>query len=173
MIHIAANEAAIFLLPGSGVRPPPPEPEPVRLSDPPSILALMSTITPPPATDSMTLLAAAVVVHDHSSDHIVLLRRGPRAKFGRGLWDLPVGKSDPGEPVTATAVRELREETGLIVDPADLRLAPVVHGAHGVESPNGFLTVIFTAHRWRGALRNAEPDKHSEVRWVPVDALPQ
>ncbi|MGP3969586.1 NUDIX domain-containing protein [Streptomyces sp. 6N223] len=127
----------------------------------------------PPATDSMTMLAAAVVVHDRASDRVVLLRRGPRAKFARGLWDLPVGKSDPGEPVTATAVRELEEETGLVVDPADLRLAHVVHGAHGVESPAGFLTVVFTAHRWRGTLLNAEPGKHSEVRWVPVDALPE
>src|SRR5687767_8062068 len=86
----------------------------------------------PPATDSMTLLAAAVVVHDRAGGRVVLLQRGPGAKFGRGLWDLPVGKSDPGEPVTATAVRELREETGLIVDPAELRLVHVVHGAYGV-----------------------------------------
>jgi 8-oxo-dGTP pyrophosphatase MutT (NUDIX family) len=127
----------------------------------------------PPATDSMTLLAAAVVVHDRAGGRVVLLQRGPGAKFGRGLWDLPVGKSDPGEPVTATAVRELREETGLIVDPAELRLVHVVHGAYGVESPGGFLTVIFTAHRWRGTLVNAEPHKHSQVRWVPADSLPE
>ncbi|MEO3749260.1 NUDIX domain-containing protein [Streptomyces sp. B6B3] len=127
----------------------------------------------PPAIDSMTLLAAAVVVHDRDADRVVLLRRGPRAKFGRGLWDLPVGKSDPGEPVTETAVRELREETGLVVDPADLTLAHVVHGAVGAESPGGFLTVIFTAHRWRGTLVNAEPRKHSEVRWLPTGDLPR
>ncbi len=126
----------------------------------------------PPAIDSMTLLAAAVVVHDRATDRVVLLRRGPEAKFGRGLWDLPVGKSDPGEPVTQTAVRELREETGLVVDPADLRLAHVVHGAVGAEAPGGFLTVIFTAHRWRGTLVNAEPRKHSEVSWLPSGQLP-
>jgi hypothetical protein len=33
--------------------------------------------------------------------------------------------------------------------------------------------VIFAAHRWRGTLVNAEPAKHSEVRWVPVGALPE
>jgi 8-oxo-dGTP pyrophosphatase MutT (NUDIX family) len=128
--------------------------------------------TLPPATASMTLLAAAVVVHDRAAGRVLLLRRGPRAKFGRGLWDLPVGKCDPGEPVTAAAVRELREETGLLADPADLRLAHVVHGAKGAEAPNGFLTVIFLTERWSGEAVNREPDKHSEVGWRTVDALP-
>ncbi len=127
----------------------------------------------PPATTAMTMLAAAVIVHDPDTDRVVLLRRGPAAKFGRGLWDLPVGKSDPGEPVTVTAVRELAEETGLVVDPADLSLAHVIHAARGAEAPNGFLTVIFLARRWRGTLLNTEPHKHSEVRWVDAGALPQ
>jgi 8-oxo-dGTP pyrophosphatase MutT (NUDIX family) len=101
-----------------------------------------------------------------------MLQRGPAAKFGQGLWDLPVGKSDPGEPITWTAVRELREETGLIVDPAGLELAQVVHGADGIESLNGFLTVVFAAHEWTGELINAEPAKHAQVRWFDLDALP-
>lgn len=126
----------------------------------------------PPALDSMTLLAAAVVVHDPAARRVVMLRRGPRAKFGRGLWDVPVGKCDAGEPVTRAAVRELREETGLVVDPADLRLAHVVHGARGAEAPNGFLTLVFVVERWSGEPVNREPEKHSEVRWVELDALP-
>ncbi|MBV2153667.1 NUDIX domain-containing protein [Kitasatospora sp. SUK 42] len=125
-----------------------------------------------PATESMTLLVAAVIVHDLEAQRVVLLRRGPKAKFAQGLWDLPVGKSEPGEPITETAVRELKEETGLIVSPEDLRLAHIIHGARGVEAPNGFLTVVFAAHRWSGKLTNGEPDKHSEVAWADADAVP-
>jgi 8-oxo-dGTP pyrophosphatase MutT (NUDIX family) len=38
--------------------------------------------------------------------------------FRRGVWDLPKGKQDPGETLAQTALREVREETGL----ADLKL---------------------------------------------------
>lgn len=132
-----------------------------------------STTPLPPAVDSMTLLVGAVIVHDTRRGRVLLLRRGPGAKFARGMWDLPVGKSDPGEAVTDTAVRELREETGLVVAPEDLRVAHVVHGRRGVESPNGFLTVVFAAERWSGEPRNLEPHKHAEVRWWDTDALPE
>ncbi|NYI07429.1 NUDIX domain-containing protein [Allostreptomyces psammosilenae] len=126
-----------------------------------------------PALGSMTLLVAAVIVHDRETDRVVLLQRGPGAKFARGMWDLPVGKSDPGEPIIETAVRELREETGLVVDPQSLRLAHVIHGAFGVEAPNGFLTVVFVAHDWTGELLNGEPSKHAQVCWVDVKEIPQ
>ncbi|RMI43993.1 NUDIX domain-containing protein [Streptomyces triticirhizae] len=129
--------------------------------------------TLPPAVQSMTLLAAAVLVHDRATNRVLLLRRGPRAKFAPGQWDLPVGKCDPGEPVATAAVRELREETGLVVEESSLRVAHVLHAARGVGAPNGFLTVIFLTDTWRGEARNVEPDKHSEVRWVDVNALPE
>lgn len=126
-----------------------------------------------PATESMTLLVAAVIVHDREARRVALLRRGPKAKFAQGMWDLPVGKNEPGEPITRTAVRELAEETGLVVSPDALNLAHVIHGARGVEAPSGFLTVVFAAHEWSGSLRNEEPEKHSEVAWVSTEALPQ
>ncbi len=38
--------------------------------------------------------------------------------FRRGVWDLPKGKQDPGETLAQTALREVREETGI----ADLKI---------------------------------------------------
>ncbi|SMF38705.1 ADP-ribose pyrophosphatase YjhB, NUDIX family [Streptomyces sp. Amel2xC10] len=123
----------------------------------------------PPAVESMTVLVAAVIVHDRDTNRIVLLQRGQNAKFAQGKWDLPIGKSEPGEPITETAVRELREETGLTVKPEALKVAHIVHGAWGVEAPNGFLTVVFAAHEWIGEPENREPHKHAQVRWVDAD----
>ncbi|MFF4246417.1 NUDIX domain-containing protein [Streptomyces sp. NPDC001822] len=126
-----------------------------------------------PALESMTLLVAAVIVHDRATNRVVLLKRSENAKFAQGMWDLPVGKSEPGEPITETAVRELYEETGLTVKPESLEVAHIIHGAWGVEAPNGFLTVVFTAHEWTGEPENREPRKHSQVRWVHANAIPE
>jgi len=114
------------------------------------------------------LLVAAVIVHDR----VLLLRRGPGDRFAPGAWDLPVGKQEPGEQITTTAVRELREETGLVMEVGDLRLVHAVHGAWGVQAPNGFLTPVFAAHRFSGTPVNVEPDTHTQVRWHPTGSLP-
>ncbi|MFF4448217.1 NUDIX domain-containing protein [Streptomyces sp. NPDC001502] len=130
------------------------------------------TQAPGPARDSMTLLVAAVIVHDTATSRIVLLQRSKEAKFGQSLWDLPSGKSEPGEPITETAVRELYEETGLVVKSEALKVAHIIHGARGVEAPGGFLTVVFATHDWSGRPENREPRKHSQVRWAGTDDLP-
>ncbi|MFJ8372063.1 NUDIX domain-containing protein [Streptomyces sp. NPDC094461] len=126
-----------------------------------------------PALESMTLLVAAVIVHDKATNRVVLLQRSENAKFAQGMWDLPVGKSEPGEPITATAVRELYEETGLTTQPESLKVAHIIHGAWGVEAPNGFLTVVFATHEWAGEPENREPRKHSQVRWIGTDSIPE
>jgi 8-oxo-dGTP pyrophosphatase MutT (NUDIX family) len=125
-----------------------------------------------PAHQSMTLLVAAVIVHDQATGRVVLLQRSHNATFAQGMWDLPVGKSEPGEPITQTAVRELHEETGFTVKPESLMVAHIIHGAWGVEAPNGFLTVVFTTHEWTGEPENREPRKHARVCWVDTDAIP-
>ena len=58
-----------------------------------------------------------------------------------------------------------------------LRVAGIIHGAWGVEAPNGFLTVIFAAPHWNGEPVNAEPRKHAQIAWfsiteVPADLVP-
>jgi len=53
-------------------------------------------------------MGAAAVVPD--SQHRVLL---VRHTYGKLNWELPGGASEPGESIINTALRELREETGL------------------------------------------------------------
>ncbi|MGW7489634.1 NUDIX hydrolase [Streptomyces sp. NPDC054786] len=58
-----------------------------------------------------TYLAAAVVVHDAS---VLIVRRSYRERFLPGAWGVPCGKLDRGELAESAALRELKEETGLL-----------------------------------------------------------
>jgi 8-oxo-dGTP pyrophosphatase MutT (NUDIX family) len=55
----------------------------------------------------------------------VLVTDGERLLLGHATgsprWDIPKGLLDPGETPVGAALRELREETGLIADPAALQ----------------------------------------------------
>lgn len=97
----------------------------------------------------------------------VLLARRAGVTYGAGLWGLPGGHVDAGESFLAAAVREAREEVGVVVAPADVRPLGVQHytddGLHGVD-------VFFTTRRWQGD--PAPVSECSEVGWFALDALP-
>jgi ADP-ribose pyrophosphatase YjhB (NUDIX family) len=54
----------------------------------------------------------------NSSGQLLLIRRGHEP--GAGLWSVPGGRVEPGETDAEALVRELREETGLTVQPGKL-----------------------------------------------------
>lgn len=58
-------------------------------------------------------------------DQLLVLRRDdiPTIPWP-GCWDLPGGGAEPGETPVECALRELREETGLVLDPARLTGGP-------------------------------------------------
>lgn len=56
-------------------------------------------------TFSISITAAGgLVINDHKE--ILMIER-------RGVWDLPKGKTETGELITESAIREVQEETGL------------------------------------------------------------
>jgi 8-oxo-dGTP diphosphatase len=91
------------------------------------------------------------------------------AKHGDGLLQLPGGKPHDREPLAATATREVREETGLIV--ADVReVATQVDDFP--EVGKRYTTHFFVALDPRGEPENREPDKCEGWAWYPLDAWP-
>jgi mutator protein MutT len=55
--------------------------------------------------------SVAAIVRNEAGQILFLVRSD------NGLWDLPAGAIDPGETPAQAIVREVREETGLIVEP--------------------------------------------------------
>jgi 8-oxo-dGTP pyrophosphatase MutT (NUDIX family) len=67
-------------------------------------------------------VAITIVAADDDSGEaaFLLTRRAPRMRAHAGQWALPGGRCDPGESFEQTALRELQEELGLTVPPADV-----------------------------------------------------
>jgi ADP-ribose pyrophosphatase YjhB (NUDIX family) len=62
------------------------------------------------------LVGVGAVIVDNG--RVLLVQRG--AEPLKGHWSLPGGLLELGEPLTAGVAREVREETGLIVEPVEL-----------------------------------------------------
>jgi len=107
----------------------------------------------------------AVVVHE---GRLLMVRRADN-----GAWTPITGIMEPGEEPAVAAVREAHEETGVRVR-AD-RLAQVTSG-HEVTHANGdlavYLDLTFACSYVSGEAHVAD-DESSDVRWWPLDALPQ
>ena len=62
-----------------------------------------------------------------AAGRLLLIKRGHEP--GKGLWSIPGGRVEPGETDDQAVIREVREETGLVVRPGRLigavrRVAP-------------------------------------------------
>ncbi len=102
-------------------------------------------------------------------DGRILLMRRSGTGFFDGLYSLPGGHVEPGESVLHTAVREMREETGLALDFDGLEWMGVVHRLSDTNRIDFFLR----ATRWRGEAAIREPEKCDRLEWIDRAALPE
>lgn len=114
-------------------------------------------------------LSIAVFVLLLKGDEICMLRRG-NTGWMDGRYSLPAGGLEPGETLSAAAIRELREETGVQASPSALTLA---HTLHVWTENRSWMGHFFICREWRGIPFLAEPDKHSEISWKNIETLPE
>ena len=115
--------------------------------------------------------SVTVAVRNPAGELLLIHRRD------NGLWALPGGGHDVGESVTATAVREVREETGLDVEVVRL-VGTYTDPRHVVAYDDGEVRQQFSLcfeARWIGGSPRGDGDETREARWVSpadLDSLP-
>ena len=117
-----------------------------------------------PALRSARATSAGGVVYRTEAGRleIVLVRRRQPP-----LWALPKGTPDSGETLAETAIRETREETGLLVEieePISAITYFFVHGRTRFHKTVHF----FLMHPIGGRLEDHDHE-FDEVRWVQID----
>lgn len=103
-------------------------------------------------------------------DEVLLIRRARPPR--QGEWSLPGGLQQLGETVFDAAVREVREETAVLVRP--LGLVDVVDLIERDDRPAGRVrwhyTLIDVAAAWTAGEPRAADDA-ADAAWVPVAAV--
>ncbi len=96
---------------------------------------------------------------------VLMLHRAKEPNFG--LWTAPGGKLEWDESPVECAIREMQEETGLVVERPALRgviteVSPVEHYQ--------WMMFVFVAPRFAGQVGQC---REGELAWIPIDRVLQ
>lgn len=119
-------------------------------------------------------LVPASYVYLRRGDEVLLQQRA-NTGYMDGHWAAgAAGHVELGETSEGAAVREAREELGVVIAPEDLTFVTVMERTSGTDDPvEQRVDWFWTARRWGGEPTLMEPGKSASLRWWPLDALPR
>lgn len=108
-------------------------------------------------TGDRPLVGVGVAIID--DDEVLLIKRAHDP--GKDKWAIPGGKVEYGESLAEAATREVKEETGLLVE-----LDEIIWVGESISPGHHIVLVDFAGRAVGGNL--VAGDDASEVAWVPI-----
>ena len=105
------------------------------------------------------------------NNYNVLLGKRSGDRRGSGSWSLIGGKVKRGESIEETAQRELKEELDIKVSQEDVH---TINMSTSIDSDGTQFVLIGTVvNSWEGSIKNMEEEKCDELRFFPLNSLPE
>ena len=114
--------------------------------------------------ENPTMIEVAAVALIDESARVLLQQRRADRQHG-GLWEFPGGKLEMGETLVCALLREVEEELGLVLDPADL-----AYLAAAEDPAAGIVITLYTGRRWPGSPRCLDA---AQLGWFAAADLAQ
>lgn len=113
--------------------------------------------------------AAANLICQHGS-HILLIKRSDKTEMWPNFWAFPGGKVDENELFREAALREAREEVGIIGKSSNIKGETIV----AMRSIQWTKVVYFgRIEHYDNAPAIIEPDLATDLAWFAIDDLPE
>lgn len=109
------------------------------------------------------MLYAGIAIIFNENKEVLIVKRSPEVDTYSGDWCFPGGGVDEGETAEECTVREVREETNLIIKPEDLIYLYTLNKDSAKE------IVFFVAEKYKGEVKIDW--ESSDFKWVPAGAL--
>ena len=107
------------------------------------------------------------VVQEQEAPRLLLGKRARGRAYYPGVWDVPGGHCEPGEPPEQALVRELREELG--VTPTAWRPLGEFRPPPGDLQAESLVLHLYVVTAWEGTPHNRQPAEHAEIAWFDLD----
>lgn len=105
-------------------------------------------------------------------DNSLLLLRRFQTGFMDGCYCPIAGCIEGDESVSSAMIREAEEEAGIFIAKKDLEPAAVIH-RHSTDDAWESISFFFLAENFEGTPYNREPHKCDDMRFFPLDSLPE
>jgi mutator protein MutT len=115
-----------------------------------------------------------ILIFRENFKEVLLVKNGKGSGHPAGIYGTPAGRIDQGETPVQSAVRELKEETGLETLEKDLVKLPYDFGVTEILRKKGTIFCtweVFICKKFTGEIRAENPETAPE--WAKVSDVPK